>query len=333
MQVTFANGTTESTSTELSIIIVNWNSVEFLRKCIASVKAETTGVVYEIVVIDSASFDGCDRMLREEYPEVQFIQGTKNVGFGRANNAAFKVSRGRCLLFLNPDTEVLSSAIGIMYSFLQTLPTAGAVGCKLLNADRSLQTSCIQSFPTILNQVLDTEWLRRRWPKSVLWGMAPLFADSFEPKVVEAIAGACVMMKREAFERVGLFSEEYFMYAEDIDLSYKLARGGYKNYYIPTATVVHYGGGSSQEAPSNFSVVMMRESIWRFLGKTRGRGYASLYRLSMLISALGRLAVLWVRQVDPSACRDRSTTGNSFSKWRAVLRWSLNRQEMVKQYD
>ena len=318
---------------DLSIIIVNWNSVDFLRKCVASVQAETRGIEYEIVVIDSGSFDGCGRMLRETYPQVRFIQSEKNVGFARANNAAFKVTRGRCVLFLNPDTEIVASAINTMYRCLQTLPEAGAIGCKLLNGDGSVQTSCIQSFPTILNQVLDAEWLRTRWPMWALWGIAPLYDGDCGPKVVEAIAGACVMLRRDLFERVGLFSEDYFMYAEDIDLSYRIRRLGHTNYYIPEATVVHYGGGSSQEAPSNFSVVMMRESIWRFLRKTRGPAYGLLYRISMLFSAFVRLAFLGVRQADRRTHQGYRTSGSSIEKWRAVLRWSLHREELIKQYE
>lgn len=318
---------------DLSIIIVNWNSVDFLKKCVASVQAETRGIDYEILVIDSGSFDGCGRMLRETYPQVRFIQSETNVGFGRANNAAFQVSRGRCVLFLNPDTEIVASAINTMYGCLQTLPEAGAIGCKLVNANGSVQTSCIQSFPTILNQVLDAEWLRTRWPKSGLWGIAPLYDGDCGPKVVEAIAGACVMLKRDLLERVGLFSEEYFMYAEDIDLCYKVRQIGHKNYYLPEATVVHYGGGSSEKAPSNFSVVMMRESVWRFLRKTRGRGYGLLYRISMVLSAFVRLAFLGVRQLDRRAQQRCTTSDKSIEKWRAVLLWSLHRQELIKQYE
>ena len=129
-------------------------------------------------------------------------------------------------LFLNPDTELVGPAINVLFDHLRALPDAGAVGCKLLNSDGTVQTSCIQSIPTILNQVLDSEASRAKWPRSLLWGMAPLFSASENPEEVEAITGACVMLKREVFEEVGLFSEDYFMYAEDIDLSYKIRKAG-----------------------------------------------------------------------------------------------------------
>jgi len=309
---------------DLSIIIVNWNSVEFLKKCILSIRAETKAIKYEIIVIDSASFDGCGEMLHENFPEVIFIQSQENVGFARANNRAFELSRGRSILFLNPDTEIKGSAINIIHDYLQKLPKAGALGCKLLNSDRSIQTSCIQSFPTILNQVLDSEYLRLYCPKSVLWGVRPLYENTSEPSTVDAISGACIMMNRDLFEQIGKFSEDYFMYSEDIDLCYKIRQSGYLNYYLPETTIIHYGGGSSQEANSNFAVVMMRESMYKFLKKTKGNFYAYCYRISMFLIALFRLALLASNRLFKS--RNKS----SFQKWCAILQWSLRRDKSIK---
>jgi GT2 family glycosyltransferase len=311
----------------LSIIIVNWNSVEFLKKCLVSVKAGTRGIEYEIIVIDSASFDGCGEMLQTDYPEVIFIQSQENVGFARANNLAFEKSCGSKILFLNPDTEIDGSAVNIIYEYFQKSPKAGALGCKLLNTDRSIQTSCIQSFPTILNQTLDSEYLRERFPLSSLWGVIPLFTSKAEPSLVDAISGACIMLDRKVFEEIEKFNEEYFMYTEDIDLCYKVKQAGYLNYFIPDASIVHHGGGSSQEAKSNFAVVMMRESMYKFLRKTKGHGYAWCYRLSMFVTAFLRLISLKMS----SAVFKRQNI-NSVNKWRAVLQWSLNRNTVIKQY-
>ena len=312
---------------DLSIIIVNWNSVEFLKKCISSIRAETHSIEYEIIVIDSASFDGCEEMLYENFPEVIFIQSQENVGFARANNHAFGHSCGRSVLFLNPDTEIEGSAINIIYTYLRKLPKTGALGCKLLNSDRSIQTSCIQSFPTILNQVLDSEYLRLRFPKSSLWGTASLFENKSEPSLVDAISGACIMMDRDVFEQIGKFSEEYFMYTEDIDLCYETRQAGYLNYYLPEATVIHHGGGSSQEAKSNFAVVMMCQSMYTFLMKTKGHSYAWCYRLSMLFNALLRLFILLI-----SCVGFKRQKMNSINKWQAVLQWTFNKNELIKEY-
>jgi GT2 family glycosyltransferase len=317
---------------DLSIIIVNWNSKDYVRKCATSIVAETRDLAYEIIVIDAASHDGCEPMLREHHPQVRFLQSDKNLGFARANNEAYALAQGDCVLFLNPDTELRGPAINIMYERLQSLPDAGAVGCKLLNTDGTIQTSCIQSFPTIMNQVLDAEALRRRFPRSALWGMTPLFGEGASPQEVEAVSGACVMLKRTVFEIAGRFSEDYFMYAEDLDLSFKVWRAGFRNYYTPDAAVVHHGGTSSQQAPSNFSVVMARESVWRFLRKTRGSPYALGYRTAMLISALGRLLMLSVMLAVRRLTVKETGRTDSFQKWRAILRWSLNLETWIKEY-
>jgi GT2 family glycosyltransferase len=313
---------TAADAMDLSIIIVNWNSRDYLDKCVASILAETHGVSYEIIVIDAASFDGCDQMLRGKYPSVRFIQSEKNLGFAGANNVAFKAARGRSVLFLNPDTEVIGSAIARLHEQLQRLPDAGSVGCKLLNSDRTVQTSCIQCIPTIVNQLLDCEYLRARWPKSALWGVAPLYETCAEPKVVEAISGACVMLKREVFERIGCFSEDYFMYAEDIDLSYKVSRAGLRNYYVPDATVVHHGGGSTSSSKSDFSTLMMRQAAWLFLRKTRGQIYAFGYRMGMMVSAVYRLLALLVVAPRFAGGERRESWKASCRKWLAIFRWS-----------
>jgi GT2 family glycosyltransferase len=315
---------------ELSIIIVNWHSAEFVRRCVDSIREQTMEPTYEIVVIDNASFDGCDQVLKKHAPEVTYIQCDENLGFAKANNYAFRASRGNGLLFLNPDTEMVGSAIKLLYCALQQLPGVGAVGARLLNSDGSLQTSCIQSFPTILNQTLDSEFFRKRWPESGLWGTEPFLREDDRPAEVEAISGACLMIKREVFERIGGFSEDYFMYAEDMDLCYRIRKAGFKNYYVPQAEVTHFGGGSSRQAPSNFSIVMMRQSIWRFLRNTRGDVYGIGYRISMLLSAVGRLALLSLSLLARRAGHRGKAQGDSFRKWWAILRWSLSGGRPIK---
>ena len=308
---------------DVSIIIVNWNSKQFLQDCIGSIERHTMGIAYEIIVVDSGSFDGCGEMLRAEFPHVRFIQSDANIGFAGANNLAYRSCNGRYLLFLNPDTELVSAAVNMMLDHLQCHPDAGAVGCKLLNRDGSIQTSCIQSFPTILNQLLNSELLRRLFPMALLWGMLPLFSLKAEPEKVEVVSGACVMLRRSVFEQIGLFSEEYFMFAEDLDLCHKAMQAGYTNHYLSWVTVRHFGGGSTDSAPSEFSVVMMRESIWRFLRKSRGVSYGSVYRLSTLLSAVARLALLVTLFPLQRAWHRTPWPRNSIKKWLAILAWSL----------
>lgn len=312
---------------ELSIIIVNWNSKDYLQRCIASILDSKSEIKFEIVVIDGGSFDGSGEMLKQCYPQVKFIQSDKNLGFAKANNIAFKASSGSHILFLNPDTEVVIPAIDILFDQMKKLSRAGAIGCKLLNADGSIQTSCIQSFPTILNQLLDSEFLRALFPKSRLWGMASLFGATNRPAEVEVLSGACIMMRRSLFEQIGQFSEDYFMYAEDMDLCYKVRQAGYENYYIQTATVLHFGGGSTQQRPSDFAVVMMRASVCRFLRKTRGEMYGSGYRCSMLISAIVRIVCLLVLLPHYLVRGRLASWKSSASKWWAISAWSIGLKE------
>ena len=165
---------------------------------------------FEVVVIDNASFDGCDTMLEREFPQVRFVQSHDNGGFARACNLGHQNSTGRILLFLNPDTEIKGNALSDLVRGIDSLPDGGAIGCKLLNGDGTLQTSCIQSFPTILNQCLDSEALRSRYPGSHLWGMGPLFRATASPSAVEMVSGAALGIRRDVFEAVGGFSEHVF---------------------------------------------------------------------------------------------------------------------------
>lgn len=308
---------------DLSIIIVNWRSARLVLECIQSIRKETTGIDYEFIVIDNASFDGCGQLLRESGLDVVYIESNANLGFAKANNLAYASSQGESLLFLNPDTIVLGSSIERLYRALREAPSAGIVGPKLLNTDGSVQTSCIQSFPTVTNQVLDFEALRIRTPRSPLWGMAPLFTESDRPVEVEVVSGASLMIKREVFERVNRFSEDYFMYAEDADLCLKVMKAGWKNYYVPEATVVHFGGSSSGQATSGFAAVVMRDSIWRFLRKWHGEQRGRIYRFAMLTVALFRIATLGLLfPFQVIRVRWRNWLG-AFRKWWAILGWSV----------
>jgi GT2 family glycosyltransferase len=229
---------------ELSIIIVNWNSVKFLQACLTSIYACVEGISFEVLVIDNASWDGCMEMLAEDFPAVHAIQSEENTGFAKANNRCFEQSRGENILFLNPDTEILGPAIQTMLRFLQESPSAGIVGAKLLNSDFSIQTSCIQRFPTALNQLLDFDYLRKAFPSADLWGTAPLASDIATP--VEVVSGACLMIRRDVFLAAGKFDEGYFMYSEDVDLCFQVRKQGRGNYFVPQAQVVHHGGRSSK---------------------------------------------------------------------------------------
>jgi N-acetylglucosaminyl-diphospho-decaprenol L-rhamnosyltransferase len=318
---------------ELSIIIVNWNSKDYLSRALASVEASLRGIDHEVVVIDSGSFDGCEAMLRSRHPEVRFIQSERNLGFGRANNEAARSACGKVLLFLNPDTEVRGHAIEQLLDVLHATPGAGIVGPKLVNADGSVQDTCIRAFPTVLNQLLDSDLLRLRFPNARLWGKQPLAALDGVPRRVDAVSGACLMVRRVDFDAVGMFSNDYFMYAEDMDFCLKMRRAGLHAYYVPRAIVVHLGGGSSSQAPANkFAAVMQLESQWRFFRKMRSPRYAALYRASMAGASAMRIALLllvWPLHALRGAPAQRT---GALRKWAARLRWTLGGERWVRDY-
>jgi hypothetical protein len=317
---------------DLSIIIVNWHSADYVISCLRSIYEHTSAISYEVIVVDNASFDGCKERLACEYPGVIYLESMNNLGFARANNLGAMHARGGVLLFLNPDTEVRDRAIDRLYEHFRKLPYPGVVGCRLLNSDGSLQTSCVQSLPTVLNQVLNAELLRRWFPKADLWGTRALFKGGTTPTEVEAVSGACMMIQREVFDHVGGFSSDYFMYTEDLDLCFKTQRAGFHNYHLAEAVIIHHGGGSSQEKP-NFSIVMMRESVARFLCKYRGAFYSSCYKLAMSGSAVIRLILLCT--LFPVWLARHRTPGwnRAFRKWFAILRWALGLERWVRRYD
>jgi len=285
-----------------------------------------------VIVVDNASFDGCGELLASEHPEVIFIQSQINLGFARANNLGAKKSRGKFLLFLNPDTEVRDRTLDRLFDHLSSLPGAGAVGCRLLNSDGSLQLSCVQSFPTIINQVLDAHVLRRIFPRAGLWGTAGLFEKCEAPVKVEAVSGACLMIRREVFDQVGGFSSDYFMYGEDLDLCFKTRRQGLDNYHCGEAVVVHHGGGSSRQAQSSFATIMIRKSVKRFLRKYHGRYYSGGYQMAMSGAALVRLAFL-MALIPAFAVRGRTSSWlSSIHKWLAIFCWGLGLERWTGQY-
>lgn len=312
---------------DLSIIIVNWNSKAYTFKCIQSILFYIKKISYEIIVVDNASFDGCGEMLTESFPNVMFLQSQFNGGFASANNLGVSHAHGNTFLFLNPDTYPHHNAIEKLYKQFCILSNAGAVGCKLLNSDGTLQTSCVQSIPTILNQVFDSNILRRIFPTSRLWGVSAFFGPGTIPAKVEAVSGACIMISRVAFERVSGFSQDYFMYAEDIDLCYKCIQAGFSNYYIPSVSIIHHGGGSSLNQVNHFSITMMRESINRFFAKRYGSAHSNIYRLTQAANAGIRLLILLLSLPVFIFTRKIRDWRLSTTKWFFILRWCIRLEE------
>jgi len=306
---------------ELSIIIVNWNSREYLRRCLASIFSDPNRPELEVLVVDNASYDGSSAMIHKEFPQVTYIQSNENLGFSRGNNLGYQHSRGRALLFLNPDTEIQSGALTQIVRQLWTLPSVGAAGCRVINSDLTLQTTCLQAFPTVWNRLLDIDYLKQRFPTWRMWGMWPLFSAQETSDEVEMITGACLLVKRDVFGEVRGFNATLFMYGDDLDLCYRLKQAGHNRRYVATAEVVHHGGKSSaRTGRTYYSDVLVERAIWIFFCNTRGSLWAAFYRAIVIARALVRILVL--SALWPIA-RNRVRISGALGKWAAILKWAL----------
>jgi N-acetylglucosaminyl-diphospho-decaprenol L-rhamnosyltransferase len=313
----------------VSVLIVNWNSRELLRRCLLSIRATCFDLVPQVVVVDSGSFDGCAEMLAAEFPDVEFVQSARNIGFGRSNNLGFAHVTGETLLLLNPDTEVRPGAVQRMLTELDRLPWAGILAPRLLNSDLTLQSS-VHALPRPVLQALDSEFLRRLLSRLSLWAPPTDFAPP-GPVAVEAVAGACMMLRAATFREVGGFRHEYFMYAEDMDLCLKVRRAGLCIYHIPQAEILHHSGASSSGQGSKFSAVMMREALHTYMRLNHGWASAAVYRVFTGISGIVRL-LLMLPGLLLSRGEERRVRGATLSKWRSILSWSVGLERWTQQY-
>lgn len=305
----------------LSILIVNWNSKDHLRRCLETIASTCADLAPKVIVVDGASFDGCAEMLAREFPAVTLVQSPHNIGFGPCNNLGFSEVKTDQVLLLNPDTELRPGAVAHLLQALDARPDAGIVSPRLLNSDGSLQTSCVQALPTPLNQALDCEFLRRLFPAARLWGTAAAFRSK-SPVEVEVLSGACMALRSETFRMMGGFREEYFMYGEDVDLCYRVRKAGLSNLFIPDAEVVHHGGGSSQSQASGFSATMLRVAAETYFRLNGSKGTAATFRFLQAISALIRLALLAIPLTFCSVEKRRGLRASAH-KWMTILKWAL----------
>jgi N-acetylglucosaminyl-diphospho-decaprenol L-rhamnosyltransferase len=254
----------------LSVIIVNWNVRELLRACLHSVLRELDGRAgdAEIIVVDNASSDGSAEMVAREFPGARLIANAGNVGFGAANNQGFAVSRGRFVLLLNPDTIVLQGAFDRLLDALEAVPEVAALGCRLLNADGTLQKWTAGAFPTLANVACHYLFLNWLLP-GVLRSSLYLDRDLAEDTDVDWVSGACMLLRRERLgERI--FDEAYFMYGEDMDLCQRLRGAGWRVRYTPRASIIHYQGASMRQQQGDLLLSSLKGPR-QFFGRSRPR--------------------------------------------------------------
>ena len=240
---------------KLSVIIVNYNVKYYLDQCICSVLRafEEMNTPAEIIVVDNHSADGSVDYLEQRYPQklypmVRFVRSAHNLGFARANNIAIRQSRGEYVLLLNPDTIVGEDTLKASVDFMDAHEDAGAVGVRMLGAQGRRAMESRRGLPTPMVSFFKMLGFCNRWPHHRLFGKYYMgYLPWDEPCQIEVVSGAYCMLRRKALDEVGLLDEDFFMYGEDIDLSYRVLKGGYHNYYLPV-DILHYKGESTQKS-------------------------------------------------------------------------------------
>ena len=266
----------------VSIVIVSWNTRELLGRCLASTLASELGASSEIIIVDNASSDGSAEMITKDYPGVTLIANSENRGFAAATNQGIRASHGRYVLLLNPDTKATESFLRILVGFLEDTPRAGAAGPLLLGGSGEVQGSCFQ-LPTLgreLWRLLHLDQLNERSSISHF--------DPHRPKKVETIGGACILVRHEVFDQIGLLDERFFIYSEEVDFCRRMFDFGWEIYWVPQAVLVHYGGESTKQVRKQMFLELYRSKI-QYFRKHLGFWGTTAYKLVLIAAIVPRL--------------------------------------------
>ena len=255
---------------DLSVLIVNYNSDSFLRRCLKSIYEFTRDMEFEIFVVDNASSDGSMKDIPEEFPQVNLILNSQNLYFSKASNLALKCSKGRYVMILNPDTYLIDNAFKKLVDFMEHHRNAGACGPKFLNFDGTLQATG-NRYPTPLYVFFEFSFLNTLFPNNPLrrnrrYGELNERED-FE---IEATGGACMLVRREAFHQAGPLDDKFLMYAEETDWCQRIRQAGWKIFYVSGASIYHYGGGSTRTEEREKMDKIFHQSLLYFCRKHYG---------------------------------------------------------------
>jgi GT2 family glycosyltransferase len=271
----------------LTVSIVNTNNRDLLRGCLGSIQKATTRTSYEIIVVDNDSDDGSAEMVQREFSGVRVIKNKSRQGYGHSHNRAILDAKGEYILIFNEDMIVLENALDAMVEKLQADRTIGALGCRLLNQDLTLQHSCFR-FRSFSQDLFENIFPRNvLFPNSCRRGKM-YYWDHDEERDVDIIMGCCMMIPRKIFAEVGLFDPMFFVYSEEDDLCKRIKNHGYRVVFTPDAEIVHIGGQTSKEMSLRMSLVMMESKI-RYTRKHHGAGAAVAFKLVVGLGAILRI--------------------------------------------
>ncbi|MEX1193074.1 MAG: glycosyltransferase [Brumimicrobium sp.] len=252
----------EQDTLKLSVIIVNYNVEYFLEQCLNSVFKSIQNINGEVFVVDNNSIDGSVEMVKEKFPKAILIDNKENLGFSKANNQAMRLAKGEYILLLNPDTVVEEDTFQKCIDFMDKHSNAGGLGVRMIDGKGNFLPESKRGLPTPSVAFYKIFGLSKLFPKSKRFGKYHLgYLDEFETNEIEILSGAYMFMRKSALEKVGLLDEAFFMYGEDIDLSYRITQGGFKNYYFPKTQIIHYKGESTKKSSINYVFVFYRAMV------------------------------------------------------------------------
>lgn len=280
---------------EISICIVSFNACEYLRDCLDSILGSPRQVSIEIIIADNHSNDGTVEMLREQYPDLYVIHNSHNEGFSKPANMAIKASRGRAILLLNPDTVILNSSIEALIRYLDSNPQVGIVGPRILNRDGSLQRQCRRSEGRPWDAFCHLSGLSLMFPRNPRFsGYLMTYLDDDLISEVQSVSGACMLVRREVFDQVGLLDERFFAYQEDSDLCYRARHADWKVCYLPSVEIIHYGGRGGAGVHPYRSLLEWHRSYYRYYRKHFAAGSPLLLNLAIYLMIAGKFALTFV---------------------------------------
>lgn len=264
---------------KLSIVIVNYNVKFFLEQCLQSIISSTTKFKFEIICVDNNSVDGSIRMLQEKFKHVNLISNNHNVGFAKACNQGIKIAKGEYILILNPDTLLEEDTLEKALVFMDANPTAGGLGVKLIDGKGKYLPESKRGIPTPTAAFYKMSGLAKFFYPSKIFGKYHLdHLSNNETHEVEILTGAFMLLRKSILEKVGLFDEDFFMYGEDIDLSYRIIKSGYKNYYFPETQIIHYKGESTKKSSIKY-VFSFYKAMLIFANKHFSKRSVSIFSL------------------------------------------------------
>ena len=247
---------------KLSVIIVNYNVEHFLEQCLLSVQKASKGIEVEVFVVDNNSIDGSINMIKEKFPEVIMIVNNENVGFSKANNQAIRLAKGELVLLLNPDTIVEEDTFKKCIQFMENNENAGGLGVKMIDGKGKFLPESKRGLPTPAVAFYKIFGLSALFPRSKKMGQYHLgYLSKDENHEIQILSGAFMLIKKKVLDKIGLLDENFFMYGEDIDLSYRIIQGGYKNYYLSETNIIHYKGESTKKSSVNYVFVFYNAMI------------------------------------------------------------------------